>query len=104
MKVGSGDSGQHPVSSVRGRWQRPALRAAALTAGMLATLSLLAPEALARPLAISSIVVVSVTPILRVLWLALRWAQERDWAFSAAALAVLAIIGFGAVFAAANSR
>ena len=47
----------------------------------------------------AAVAVVMATPLLRVLWLIVRWVQERDWRFVAVASGLLVVVGLGAVLA-----
>jgi Kef-type K+ transport system membrane component KefB len=46
--------------------------------------------------AIAAVGLVTAAPLLRVLWLIVRWIQERDWRFVGVACALLAVIAVGA--------
>lgn len=87
------------VSTIRGRWQRPALTAATLGALVLAFAGLVLPRDVADALQRAALTVVIATPLLRIVWLCVRWTNERDWRFLAAGLALVAVVGAGAVAA-----
>jgi len=48
------------------------------------------------------VVVVSATPLLRVTWLIFRWSEERDWRFVVLGVALLGVVGLGALLALAG--
>lgn len=87
------------VSRVRGRWQRPALRAATGLALLLAVVALLVPGGVGERVAGAAVAVVLAGPLVRVAWLVLRWRHEHDRRFVAAGLGVLAIIATGTALA-----
>lgn len=88
------------VSTIRGRWQRPALAWTTRVVIALGLLSAVLPHRAST--AVATVVVASVvaTPLLRVAWLVHRWRQERDGRFVAAGVLLLAVVGLGAVLAA----
>jgi uncharacterized membrane protein len=53
----------------------------------------------ARQVATVALVVVAATPLARVVWLIVRWAQEGDRRYVAMGLALMTVIGLGAVLA-----
>ncbi|MCE7882283.1 MAG: hypothetical protein DYH08_00170 [Actinobacteria bacterium ATB1] len=87
------------MSTIRGHWQRPALTAATLGALVLAFAGLVLPRDVADALQRAALTVVIATPLLRIVWLCVRWTNERDWRFLAAGLALVAVVGAGAVAA-----
>lgn len=74
-----------------------ALRAATLLSLGTAVLAVALDS---RPLGWAAVTVVGVVPVLRVGWLAVRWAQRRDWLFAGLAAALVAVIAAGAALAA----
>jgi hypothetical protein len=76
------------VSTVRGRWQAPALTWVTRTVIALGLLAAVVPDP------------VIATPLLRVAWLVHRWRQERDRRFVGFGLGLLAVIAVGAGLAA----
>lgn len=88
------------VSTVRGRWQRPALAWTTRVVIALGVLSAALPRGAST--AVSTVVLAAViaTPLLRVAWLVHRWRQERDGRFVAAGLLLLAVVGLGALLSA----
>lgn len=88
---------ENRVSTVRGRWQIPALRSVTAIALATAVAGLTVPA-----LTVVAVGLVSAVPLVRVLWLAIRYAQERDWRFVTTALGVLTIVLTGVVLAAAG--
>jgi len=90
------------VSTVRGRWQAPALAwttRAVIVAGLL---SAVLPGAAGIAVATAVVAVIVAAPLLRVLWLVHRWRQEGDRRFVGLGLALLAVVGAGAGLAAAG--
>lgn len=86
-----------PISIVTGRRQARALRTITVLALVTAGTSLVAPPPLDRGLAVAALGVVMATPVLRVVWLIFRWAQERDTRFVALGTALIAVIAMGAL-------
>lgn len=88
------------VSTIRGRWQAPALTwttRVVLAAGLL---TLVLPGTAGVAVATAVVAVVVATPLLRVAWLVWRWHQEHDRRFVTIGLVLLAVIGAGAALAA----
>jgi len=90
------------VSSIQGRRQGPALQVAAGLALVAATVGLALPGAVGEALTVTSVAVVSATPLLRVTWLIYRWSEERDWRFVVLGVALLGVVGLGALLALAG--
>lgn len=88
---------ENRVSTVRGRWQIPALRSVTAVALGTALAGLAVPA-----LAVVAVGLVSAVPLVRVVWLAIRFAQERDWRFVAVALGVVSVVLTGVVLVAAG--
>ncbi|HEU5083444.1 MAG TPA: hypothetical protein VFU14_08900 [Acidimicrobiales bacterium] len=88
------------VSTIRGRWQSPALRWTTRTVIALGLASLVLPGRAATAVATAVVAAVVATPLLRVLWLVHRWRQEHDRRFVVAGLALLGVIALGALLAA----
>ena len=87
------------VSTVRGRWQVPALTFVTWAMLIMAILAMAFPRPL-RPVLETAVVAAAIAvPILRVCWLVHRWVQERDHRFVALGLLLLAVIAAGAVIA-----
>ncbi|HAS13326.1 MAG TPA: hypothetical protein DCS55_22870 [Acidimicrobiaceae bacterium] len=88
------------VSTIRGRWQAPALTW--VTRGVLALglLTVVLPEDAAIAVATAAVAVVIAVPLVRVLWLVHRWRQEHDRRFVGVGLALLGVIAAGAALAA----
>ena len=86
-----------PVSSIRGRWQIPALTWATRIMFAVATIGAFAPSMIATPLQIGVVATAIAAPLLRVVWLVHRWRQERDWIFVGLGIALLLVVGAGAV-------
>jgi len=88
------------VSTIRGRWQAPALAwttRAVIVAGLL---SAVLPGQAGITVATAVVTAIIAAPLLRVVWLVHRWRQERDRRFVALGLALLAVVGIGAGLAA----
>lgn len=88
------------VSTIRGRWQGPALLWTTRSLFVLAITGGLAPGAAGRSLAVAAAAVVAAVPLLRVVWLVVRWAQESDRRFVAVGAGLLAVVAAGATLAA----
>lgn len=102
MSTGSRPIPPGRVSTIRGRWQRPALTTVTLAALALAFAGLVLPGDVSVALERASLTVVIATPLLRIVWLCVRWTNERDWRFVAAGLALMAVVGAGAIAALAR--
>ena len=85
-----------PVSGITGQRQGPVLRVATVLAFLLALASVLTEGQVTVVTGTAAVTVVVAVPLLRVLWLLIRWAQERDWRFVAVATGLLAVVGLGA--------
>lgn len=93
----------HPpgtVSTVRGRWQRPALTWTSRALLVVALMGGLLPDPVGEVLALVAVVAVAVVPLARVAWLVLRWSQEHDRRFAVVGSALLGVVALGAVLAA----
>ena len=88
------------VSTVRGHWQGPALLWTTRVLLAIALLGGLVPGPVGRFLAVTAVAVVTAVPLARVLWLVVRWIQERDARFVAIGVALLATVAAGAAMAA----
>lgn len=88
------------VSTIRGRWQIPALRWVTRSVLVVAILGGLLPGTLGRTLSVVAIAAVVATPLLRIAWLIFRWWQEDDHRFVAMGFGVLAVVAAGALLAA----
>lgn len=88
------------VSTIRGRWQAPALTWTTWVVLALGVLSAVLPGDAAVVVATVVVGVIVATPLLRVLWLVHRWRQERDRRFVGVGLALLGVIALGAGLAA----
>ncbi|MFQ5522547.1 MAG: hypothetical protein ACE5F5_03095 [Acidimicrobiia bacterium] len=94
----SHDDRREEVSRVQGRYQAPALRGVVVVAWLLALASVIVQEW--EPAGLMAVGLIIATPLLRVVWLILRWSQEKDHRLVFAGLALLAVVGTGAVLAA----
>jgi hypothetical protein len=100
----NGQSPSEPIaqgapSRIRGRFQVPVLRAAGFVALGLSLAAVLLsghPQVVA---AWAAIAVVLAVPIVRVIWLMLRWTQERDWRFLALGAGLLVAVSGGVALA-----
>ena len=88
------------VSTIRGRWQGPALTWLTRVVFVVAIVAALAPGAAGVALATVAVTAVVATPLLRVGWLVFRWRQEEDWRFVGAGLGLLLVVAIGALLAA----
>jgi hypothetical protein len=88
------------VSTVRGRWQAPALTWVTRTVIALGLLAAVVPDPVSTAAATAAVAAVIATPLLRVAWLVHRWRQERDRRFVGFGLGLLAVIAVGAGLAA----
>lgn len=88
------------VSTIRGRWQAPALTWTTRVVLVAGLLTLVLPGVAAMAVATAVVAVVIATPLLRVAWLVWRWHQEHDQRFVTIGLVLLAVIGSGAALAA----
>lgn len=72
------------------------MRAILVLVGLLALSSALLPEPYSEVLGQMSVAALIAAPLLRVLWMALRWFRRGDYRFGAVALGVfsLAMLGF----------
>lgn len=87
------------VSTITGRRQDPALRTVAILAWLLAGMSLLGEGGPFSMAATIALILIIVTPLLRVGWLMYRWRQERDMRFVWTALTLLAVVAVGGAIA-----
>ena len=98
----SGDREPNPpgeVSTIRGIVQVPALRISIGVVMATAILSLFIPDPAGRWAAITATALIAATPLVRVVWLIYRWAQERDTRFVATGIAMLVVVSAGAILA-----
>ncbi|MDY7099964.1 MAG: hypothetical protein S0880_02140 [Actinomycetota bacterium] len=88
------------VSTIRGRWQRPALELVSKAVLAVSVVAVLVPGAVGRAIGVAVVAAIVAAPLLRVAWLVFRWTQERDRRFVITGLALLGVVGTGAVLAA----
>ena len=88
------------VSTIRGRWQAPALTWLMRVVLVAAIAGAVVPGAAGIAFATAAVGAVVAAPLLRVAWLVFRWIQEGDRRYVLSGLGLLAIIGLGAVLAA----
>jgi 4-hydroxybenzoate polyprenyltransferase len=86
-----------PISSIRGRWQIPALTWVTRVLLVVAIVGAFAPSTVGTALQIGVVATAIAVPLLRVVWLIHRWRQEHDWIFVRLGLALLVVIGAGAL-------
>lgn len=86
------------VSSIDGRRQRTWLRAASWVLGGLAIVGTAVPGDVGEAVAGLAVVVVILVPLLRVVWVTFRFAQDRDRRFVMVGMAVLGVVAFGILF------
>lgn len=75
------------------------LQRATAVAVVVALLGVVVPGGAGVAVAWGAFVMVVAVPLLRITWLALRWASRRDYAFSLLAATLLAIVAVGGVLA-----
>jgi hypothetical protein len=103
--TGAGERAPIPagtVSTVRGRYQAPALvwlTRAVLVAGVAGAVL---PGAAGTAVATAAVAAVVAAPLLRVAWLVHRWSQEHDRRFRWLGIALLAVVALGAALSAAG--
>jgi hypothetical protein len=85
------------VSSIRGRWQRPALTLLTTSVLVLSTVATLLPGPAGDGLGVVVVGAIVAAPLARVAWLVFRWRQERDRRFVFTGAALLAIVATGAL-------
>jgi 4-hydroxybenzoate polyprenyltransferase len=86
-----------PISTIRGRWQIPALTWVTRVLLAVAIVGALVPSTVGEALQVSVVAIAIAVPLLRVAWLIHRWRQERDWIFVRLGLVLLLVIGAGAL-------
>jgi hypothetical protein len=85
------------VSTIRGRWQRPALTLLTTSVLVLSTVATLLPGPAGDGLGVAVVAAIVAAPLVRVAWLVFRWWQEGDRRFVVTGAALLAIVGIGAL-------
>lgn len=88
------------VSTIRGRWQGPALTWVTRLVLVVAVLGAVVPGGVGIGMATAAVVAVVAAPLVRVAWLVWRWVQEGDRRFVAVGVGLLLVIAAGAVLAA----
>ncbi len=88
------------VSTVRGRLQGPALTWVTRVVIVAGLVSAVLPDPAGDVVATAVVAAVVAVPLLRVAWLVFRWRQEHDARFVRMGLALLAVVGVGALLAA----
>ena len=88
------------VSTIRGRWQAPALTWTTRVVLALGVLAAVLPDDAGTVVGTVVVVAVIATPLLRVAWLVHRWRQESDPRFARTGVALLAVVAVGALLAA----
>lgn len=79
------------------------LQAAAVAVLVLGLAGAVLPGDAGTAAGTAAVAAVVATPLLRVAYLALRWARRRDRRFSAAAVGLLLVVGSGALLALTTS-
>lgn len=87
------------VSSIRGRWQIPAMTWLIRVVLAVSLASAVLGGPVGRVLAIVAVAAVVAAPLTRVCWLILRWTQEHDGRFVLLGVVVIAVVTSGAVLA-----
>lgn len=90
-----------PPNPNRGR-QRLLVLFLQVALGLVAALgvaALVVPESVHHALAVAMVVVLVAVPVIRVLWLVLRWIRRRDWRFVAAGTGLLTVLAVGLILA-----
>lgn len=105
--MSSGVTGRPPippgtVSTIRGHYQGPALTWLTRLLVVLGLLGAALPGDARIAVATATVAGVVAAPLLRIAWLVFRWVQEHDTRFVVIGLALLAVVGTGAVLAAAG--
>lgn len=85
------------VSTIRGRWQRPALTLVTWSTLILSMVAVVLTGPVGDAAGAVVVAAIVATPLLRVAWLAIRWWQEDDGRFVLTALALLAVVASGAL-------
>jgi uncharacterized membrane protein YczE len=88
------------VSTIRGRWQAPALTWLTRLILVAAASGAVLPSRVGTAFATAAVAAVVAAPLVRVAWLIHRWRQEHDRRFVLVGLALLAVVGIGAALAA----
>lgn len=91
------------ISSVTGRRQSIALRAVTILALVFAGLGSLLPKDWSSTPGAIAVWLMVVTPLARVVWLALRWGHEKDWRFVWVGAGLLGVILTGVFVAIGGS-
>lgn len=90
------------VSTIRGRYQRPALTSLTWAVVVAGLVSAVLPGPARIAVATGAVVAVVAAPLLRVAWLVHRWSQEHDRRFQLLGVALLAVVAAGAALSAAG--
>lgn len=88
------------VSTIRGRFQAPALTWITRIVIAVGLVSAVLPDQAGTAAATAVVATVVTVPLLRVGWLVLRWRHEHDRRFVGIGLALLGVIASGAALAA----
>jgi hypothetical protein len=86
-----------PISRIRGRWQIPALTWVTRVLLVVAVVAAFVPDTVGTALQVAVVATAIAVPLVRVAWLIFRWSQERDWIFVRLGLALLLVVGAGAL-------
>lgn len=88
------------VSTIRGRWQAPALTWVTRVLLVAGVVSVLLPGSARVAVATGVVAAIVVVPLVRVGWLVFRWVQEGDRRFVIIGVSLLGVVGAGAVISA----
>ncbi|HVR32340.1 MAG TPA: hypothetical protein VMS74_06490 [Acidimicrobiia bacterium] len=83
------------VSSITGRRQGPWLRSAMWVIGTLALVGIVVPGTLGTVASGAAVILLTAVPLLRVVWVVVRLAGERDRRFVIVGVALLSAVAFG---------
>ncbi|CAB4741424.1 unannotated protein [freshwater metagenome] len=75
------------------------LKRAVVLVGLLAVVTLLLPPPAAEKLGLILVVLLIAIPLGRVIWFVQRWTRRGDLRFAAVGIAVLVVVGVGALLA-----
>jgi hypothetical protein len=73
------------------------LRAATVATIVLSAVTVLVPDAVGRAAGAGVVTILVAVPLLRVAWLAQRWARKGDWLFATVACLLLGIVATAAL-------
>lgn len=100
MTVGRTPIPSGTVSTIRGRFQAPALTWLTRLVVVVGILGAVLPGDAGIAVATVAVSAVVAAPLLRVAWLVFRWTQEDDRRFIAIGVGLLAVVATGALLSA----